>query len=41
MYLPTADAYDRGAYQAWQTPLAAGALERLTAHAGDLLEELG
>lgn len=40
VYLPTTTAYDRGAYQSWQTPLAAGALELLTAHAGDLLEEL-
>ncbi len=24
VYLPTRDAYDRGAYQAWQTPLAPG-----------------
>lgn len=29
VYLPTRDAYDRGAYQAWQTPLAPGSLERL------------
>ncbi|WP_203417048.1 hypothetical protein [Jiangella ureilytica] len=40
VYLPTADAYDRGAYQSWQTPLAAGALELLTTHAGAMLDEL-
>lgn len=40
VYLPTADAYDRGAYQSWQTPLAAGALELLTTHAGALLDAL-
>jgi hypothetical protein len=33
VYLPTRDAYDRGAYQAWQTPLAPGALELLIEHA--------
>lgn len=32
VYLPTRDAYDRGAYQAWQTPLAPGALELLEEH---------
>lgn len=33
VYLPTRDAYGRGAYQAWQTPLAPGALELLVEHA--------
>ncbi|WP_067196352.1 hypothetical protein [Microbacterium sp. XT11] len=33
VYLPTRDAYDRGAYQAWQTPLAPGALDALEQHA--------
>lgn len=33
VYLPTQEAYDRGAYQSWQTPLAPGSLERLEAHA--------
>ncbi|MBO9625687.1 MAG: hypothetical protein J7484_04855 [Microbacterium sp.] len=33
VYLPTRDAYDRGAYQAWQTPLAPGALDALESHA--------
>lgn len=33
VYLPTREAYARGAYQAWQTPLAPGALERLEEHA--------
>lgn len=32
VYLPTREAYERGAYQAWQTPLAAGALELLEEH---------
>ncbi|WP_258132257.1 hypothetical protein [Microbacterium sp. MYb62] len=32
VYLPTRDAYDRGAYQAWQTPLAPGALDLLEEH---------
>ncbi|WP_309127312.1 hypothetical protein [Microbacterium sp.] len=43
VYLPTREAYERGAYQAWQTPLAAGALELLEEHAcrvvADLLAE--
>ncbi|MGW8482474.1 hypothetical protein ACWGJP_05005 [Microbacterium sp. NPDC055903] len=33
VYLPTREAYDRGAYQAWQTPLAPGALDLLEEHA--------
>lgn len=33
VYLPTREAYQRGAYQAWQTPLAAGGLELLEEHA--------
>ncbi|WP_116952577.1 hypothetical protein [Jiangella endophytica] len=40
VYLPTREAYRRGAYQAWQTPLAAGALDLLTSHAGSVLAEL-
>ncbi|MET4159210.1 hypothetical protein ABIC29_002806 [Agromyces sp. PvR057] len=40
VYLPTRDAYERGAYQAWQTPLAPGSLERLEAHAGALVADL-
>lgn len=32
VYLPTREAYARGAYQAWQTPLAKGALELLEEH---------
>jgi hypothetical protein len=40
VYLPTRDAYDRGAYQAWQTPLAPGSLERLEEHACALVTEL-
>lgn len=32
VYLPTRDAYERGAYQAWQTPLAPGALDLLEGH---------
>lgn len=35
VYLPTAEAYDRGAYQAWQTPLAPGALDLLIDHAAE------
>lgn len=33
VYLPTREAYERGAYQAWQTPLAPGALDLLEEHA--------
>ncbi|MGF2949343.1 hypothetical protein [Microbacterium alcoholitolerans] len=33
VYLPTREAYERGAYQAWQTPLAPGGLELLEQHA--------
>jgi hypothetical protein len=40
VYLPTRDAYDRGAYQAWQTPLAPGALELLVEHAADAIADL-
>lgn len=40
VYLPTREAYARGAYQAWQTPLASGALERLEEHAIHLVEGL-
>lgn len=40
VYLPTRQAYDRGAYQAWQTPLAAGALELLEEHAASLIADL-
>ncbi|WP_345763430.1 hypothetical protein [Diaminobutyricibacter sp. McL0608] len=29
VYLPTDEAYERGAYQAWQSPLAPGSLDRL------------
>jgi len=32
VYLPTQSAYELNAYQAWQTPLAAGSLERLVQH---------
>jgi hypothetical protein len=35
VYVPDAQAYQRDAYQAWQTPLAEGALETLTQAAGD------
>lgn len=35
VYLPTAEAYARGAYQAWQTPLAPGALDLLIDHAAE------
>lgn len=40
VYLPTAEAYRRGAYQAWQTPLAPGSLERLTDAAAQTLHTL-
>lgn len=40
VYLPTREAYARGAYQAWQTPLAAGSLERLVEHAAELVGRL-
>ncbi len=39
-YLPTADAYERGAYQSWQTPLKSGSLERLESFAIELIERL-
>ncbi|GGM36814.1 hypothetical protein [Microbacterium saperdae] len=40
VYLPTRDAYDRGAYQAWQTPLAPGALELLVKHAAAAIADV-
>lgn len=40
VYLPTRDAYDRGAYQAWQTPLAPGALDLLEEHAVEVVAAL-
>lgn len=40
VYLPTDEAYRRGAYQAWQTPLAPGSLGRLTSAAVATLGEL-
>ena len=40
VYLPTQDAYDRGAYQAWQSPLRAGSLDRLEARAIELVASL-
>ncbi len=40
VYLPSDDAYERGAYQAWQSPLAAGSLARLEQHAADLITDL-
>lgn len=39
-YLPTPDAYERGAYQAWQTPFADGSLARLEDAATALINEL-
>lgn len=41
VYLPTAEAYRADAYQAWQTPLASGSLERLEQYAIDLVSNLG
>lgn len=40
VYVPTGDAYRRGAYQSWQTPLAAGSLERLEGAAAATLDAL-
>ncbi|MEB4614540.1 hypothetical protein OOT08_07805 [Leucobacter sp. M11] len=40
VYLPTREAYARGAYQAWQTPLRPGSLERLEASAIDLIAQV-
>jgi hypothetical protein len=40
VYLPTRDAYDRGAYQAWQTPLAPGALNLLVEHVAAVVASL-
>ncbi|MFK3677126.1 hypothetical protein ACI2IP_05310 [Microbacterium sp. NPDC090218] len=40
VYLPTRDAYERGAYQAWQTPLAPGALDALEEHAVAVVADL-
>lgn len=40
VYLPTREAYARGAYQAWQTPLAPGALEILEEHACAVVQQL-
>lgn len=40
VYLPTREAYERGAYQSWQTPLAPGGLELLEEHACRLVAGL-
>ncbi|MFD6165562.1 hypothetical protein ACFWFR_10260 [Oerskovia sp. NPDC060287] len=40
VYLPTDQAYERGAYQAWQSPLAPGSLARLEQHANHLIDTL-
>ncbi|WP_353114398.1 hypothetical protein [Microbacterium sp.] len=40
VYLPTREAYERGAYQSWQTPLAPGSLELLEEHACRLVAGL-
>ncbi|MFW6598074.1 hypothetical protein ACQBAU_16555 [Propionibacteriaceae bacterium Y2011] len=40
VYLPTRHAYEVNAYQAWQTPLAPGSLERLTSHACNRIDAL-
>lgn len=40
VYLPTRQAYERGAYQSWQTPLAPGGLELLEEHASALVAHL-
>ncbi|WP_348789139.1 hypothetical protein [Leifsonia sp. NPDC080035] len=41
VYLPTDAAYERGAYQAWQSPLAPGSLARLEAAMAATIEEAG
>ncbi|WP_426310927.1 hypothetical protein [Cellulosimicrobium sp. E-16] len=40
VYLPTREAYDVGAYQAWQSPLAPGSLERLERHACAVVDDV-
>ena len=40
VYLPTQEAYDVGAYQAWQSPLAPGSLERLERHACAVVDDV-
>jgi hypothetical protein len=40
VYLPPTETYAVDGYASWQTPLAAGALERLTAAANEAIEEL-
>ncbi len=40
VYLPTREAYDVGAYQAWQLPLAPGSLERLERHACAVVDDV-
>lgn len=40
VYLPTQEAYEVGAYQTWQSPLASGSLERLEAHACQLIDRV-
>ncbi|MET7133760.1 hypothetical protein MT994_06505 [Cellulosimicrobium sp. MI9406] len=40
VYLPTCEAYDVGAYQAWQSPLAPGSLERLERHACAVVDDV-
>lgn len=37
MYVPTADAYERGAYQSWQTLFAPGSLERVEEHTAEMI----
>lgn len=38
-YLPPSTMYERNQYSVWQTPFAAGSLERLTDHAAHLLQK--
>lgn len=40
VYVATSEAYDRGAYPAWQSPLAVGSLERLEGHAFAMLRSM-
>lgn len=40
MYVPTQDAYERGAYQSWQTLFAPGSLERIEEKAAEMVRSM-
>jgi len=40
MYVPTPESYERLRYQAWQTLLAAGALEKIIAETSEAISKL-